>query len=468
MSDDLENKKRLDEAFEKAGEIREKISDNISDLIVFDIYEDARKIAESVIVRSEKSSFDWQTKLDDLLTSRLFGYPIMILLLGMIFWLTIVGANYPSEILSNGFFFLQQRLEELFLYLNIPSYITGILITGVYGTTATVVSVMLPPMAIFFPLFTFLEDVGYLPRLAFNLDNVFKKCKACGKQSLTMCMGFGCNAAGIVACRIIDSPRERLIAIITNNFSPCNGRFPTLIAISSIFIAGSVSDFYNTLISAFSVTVIILLGIAATFLISYLLSITILKGESSSNVLELPPYRKANIKEIIYRSIVDRTLFVLKRAILMAAPIGAIIYILANTSIGNQSVLIYFAALLDHFAYYLGLDGIILLAFVLGLPANEIVLPIMLMLYLATGQMVEVDSLLELGLILQENNWTLLTAINTMLFCLCHYPCSTALLTIYKETGSSKWTLVSFLIPTFLGIFVCFVTASIAHLFLGF
>jgi ferrous iron transport protein B len=322
---------------------------------------------------------------------------------------------------------------------------------------------MLPPMAIFFPLFTLLEDFGYLPRVAFNLDHHFKKAKACGKQALTMCMGFGCNAAGIIACRIIDSPRERLIAMLTNNFVPCNGRFPTLIAIAALFLVGSSYTAFETVIVAFAVTSMVLIGIAFTFLISWALSHTILKGVPSSLVLELPPYRKPQIGGVIYRSIIDRTIFVLRRAVIMAAPAGAVIWILANIYIGELSIISHLGILLDPIGYALGMDGFILLAFILGLPANEIVIPIILMCYLSVGQMTDFASLAQLGEILTANGWTWLTAVCTMLFCLLHWPCSTTLLTIYKEAGSFKWSSLAFIIPTVVGIVVCFVMATVAR-----
>lgn len=434
-----------------------------SDQIVSDIYANAEKIVQKAVCQGGSSKAAWDTRLDDIVTSRLYGYPIMLLLLGVVFWITIEGANVPSGLLADAFFSFQDQLSAWFELAGAPDWLHGILVLGMYRGLAWVVSVMLPPMAIFFPLFTLLEDLGYLPRVAFNMDSFFKKCKACGKQALTMCMGFGCNAAGIVSCRIIDSPRERLIAILTNNFVPCNGRFPTLIAIAAIFI-GSLAPGLETLVAAATITLLVVLGIGVTFAVSWLLSHTLLKGEPSSLVLELPPYRPPQIGSILYRSMIDRTLFVLKRAVIMAAPAGAITWVLANVYIGDMSILAQFAAWLQPLGYAIGLDGFILLAFILGLPANEIVVPILLMSYLSAGQMLEVETLEELGQILVNNGWTWLTAVCAMLFCLLHWPCTTTLLSTYKESGSKKWTLLAFLIPTVLAFAVCFGVAQSARL----
>ncbi|WP_312644243.1 ferrous iron transport protein B [Hydrogenoanaerobacterium sp.] len=406
-------------------------------------------------------------KLDRIFTSKWTGIPVMLILLLAIFWITITGANYPSQMLSNGLFWLQDRLTEFFVWLGTPEWVHGALVLGVYRVLAWVVAVMLPPMAIFFPLFTLLEDSGYLPRVAFNLDKSFKKCCACGKQALTMCMGFGCNAAGIVGARIIDSPRERLIAIITNNFVPCNGRFPTLIAIITMFFVGTAGGVGRSLLSTLLLTGVVVLGVLMTFIISRLLSQTILKGIPSSFTLELPPYRRPQIGKVIVRSIFDRTLFVLGRAIAVAAPAGLIIWIMANVMIGDASLLSHCANFLDPFARLLGLDGVILMAFILGFPANEIVIPIIIMAYMATGSILELDNLSELKALLVNNGWTWLTAVCTMLFSLMHWPCSTTCLTIKKETQSLKWTAVSFLVPTVTGILVCFVFAGTMRL-LGF
>ena len=385
----------------------------------------------------------------------------MLLLLGVIFWITIQGANYPSSLLSDLLFGLQDKLTDLFNYLGAPDWLHGVLVLGMYRTLAWVVSVMLPPMAIFFPLFTLLEDLGYLPRVAFNMDHLFKKACAHGKQCLSMCMGFGCNAAGVVGCRIIESPRERMIAILTNNFVPCNGRFPTLIAIATIFFATATNVFTNSLIQALAIAIIIVIGIGITLLVSYILSKTLLKGIPSSFTLELPPYRVPKIGRILYSSILDRTLFVLGRAIAVAAPAGAITWILANIYIGDASIMAHIANFLQPIGEFIGLDGFILMAFIVGLPANEIVLPILLMGYLATGSMNDFSSLESLRNILINNNWTMLTALNTMLFSLLHWPCATTLFTIKKETGSKKWTFVAFILPTAIAFLVCFITKTI-------
>lgn len=405
-------------------------------------------------------------KIDSVLTSKIFGIPIMLALLSVIFWITIEGANIPSQILSTFLFGIEDRLTDYFTWAGAPPWIHGLLVMGIYRTLAWVVSVMLPPMAIFFPLFTLLEDLGYLPRVAFNLDNFFKKACAHGKQTLTMCMGFGCNAAGIIGCRIIDSPRERLIATITNNFVPCNGRFPTLIAIITMFFTGVVVGPYKSILSTLLLTGIIILGVIMTLVISKILSKTILKGLPSSFALELPPYRKPQIGKVIVRSVFDRTLFVLGRALLIAAPAGMVIWILANIHVGSLSLLAHCAGLLDPFANLIGLDGYILMAFILGFPANEIVVPIIIMSYMATGSISEFESLDELRELLVSNGWTWLTALCVMLFSLMHWPCGTTCMTIKKETQSWKWTLVSFLLPTITGILICFIVANTVR-FLG-
>jgi len=329
-----------------------------------------------------------------------------------------------------------------------------------YKTLAWVVSVMLPPMAIFFPLFTLLEDLGYLPRVAFNLDRLFKMCGTHGKQVLSMCMGFGCNAAGIISCRIIDSPREKLIAIVTNNFVPCNGRFPTLIAVAMIFMGGLTASSGGTFIATTVVMGMVLIGIAITLITSFLLSKTLLKGVPSSFTLELPPFRKPQLGRIIIHSILDRTIFVLARAMVVAAPAGLIIWILANVHLADQSILALGASYLDPFARAIGLDGFILIAFILGLPANEIVLPILIMAYLSSGAMLELDSLQDMGNLFIKHGWTWLTALCTMLFSLLHFPCGTTLWTIARETKSVKWTLLAFLIPTSIAVVVCFLVAQ--------
>jgi len=441
------------------------ISDDLlRDKVVSSIVSTAEKICTKVVSIENKKYNSFDLKVDSILTSRLFGIPIMIGLLGIIFWLTIAGANLPSQMIATLLFWIEDRLTDFFMWAVAPSWLHGLLVLGMYRTLAWVVSVMLPPMAIFFPLFTLLEDLGYLPRVAFNLDNFFKKACAHGKQALTMCMGFGCNAAGIIGCRIIDSPRERLIAIITNNFVPCNGRFPTLIAIITMFFAGFVAGPGQTVVSTLLLTGVIVLGVVMTLLISRILSKTILKGLPSSFTLELPPYRKPQIGRIIIRSVLDRTLFVLGRAVLIAAPAGLVIWIMANIHVGDLSLLSHCAGFLDPFARLLGLDGYILMAFILGFPANEIVVPIIIMCYMASGSILELDNLSELRELLVSNGWTWLTAVCVMLFSLMHWPCGTTCLTIKKESQSLKWTLVSFLVPTITGMTVCFVVANLARL----
>lgn len=437
---------------------------NFRDNVVSSIISNAEKVNKRVCEYKNSKYNERDRKIDKILTSKKFGIPIMLAFLGVIFWITITGANYPSELLSKLFSFLQEKLYILFEQWNAPDWLTGVLVTGMFQTTGWVISVMLPPMMIFFPLFTLLEDLGYLPRIAFNLDKCFKKCCGTGKQALTMCMGFGCNAAGVVGCRIIDSPRERLIAILTNAFVPCNGRFPFLITIAMIFVGGYFSGMFQSIISTLVVLLVILLGIFLTLVISKILSKTVLKGVPSSFILELPPYRKPQIGKILVRSIFDRTLFVLGRAISVAAPVGIVIWLFANVTIGDLSILSYIANFLDPFAKLMGLDGYILTAFILGIPANEIVLPIILMSYMSTGSLVNLEDTYSIGQILVQNGWTILTAINVMIFTLLHFPCSTTLITIKKETKSIKWTLLAFALPTVCGILICFVTTFIYNL----
>ena len=377
--------------------------DLLRDEIVSNIIQKAQRVYEISVKLQDKKYTQLDRKIDKLLTSKLTGIPIMILLLFVVFWITITGANYPSDLIADGLFFLQDKLVELFETIGVPQWLNDVVVLGIYRTLAWVVSVMLPPMAIFFPLFTLLEDSGYLPRIAFNLDKFFKKASAHGKQALTMCMGFGCNACGIIGCRIIDSPRERLIAILTNNFVPCNGRFPTLIAIISMFFAGVIALPYRSFVSTLLLTGTIIIGVFMTFLTSKFLSKTILKGMPSSFILELPPYRRPQIGKVIIRSIFDRTLFVLGRAVLVAAPAGLLIWLMSNIFIGEMSVLSYCSNFLDPFARLIGMDGIILMAFILGFPANEIVMPIIIMSYLCTGTLTNFESLEELHLLLVNN-----------------------------------------------------------------
>lgn len=463
--DDQELKEAIDQANELLAQ-HDINKDNLQDKIVVSFIHSAHLICQKVVHYQKQDYNQRDRQIDKILTNRWTGYPIMILLLALIFWITITGANYPSQWLSDFLFGLEVPFNQFFHFIGTPLWLSDMLVSGVYRVLAWVVSVMLPPMAIFFPLFTLMEDLGYLPRIAFNLDHAFKKCSACGKQALTMCMGFGCNAAGIVGCRIIDSPRERLIAMITNNFVPCNGRFPTLIAILTMFFIGTEATMQNSLLSAIFLTMLIVLGITMTLIISKLLSKTILKGVPSSFTLELPPYRKPQVGKVIVRSIFDRTLFVLSRAVAVAAPAGLIIWLMANISVDGMTILNITSNFLDPFAKCIGLDGVILLAFILGFPANEIVIPIMIMAYLASGSLIEMDNLVMLKSLLVENGWTWITAINVMLFSLMHWPCSTTLLTIKKEANSWKWAIVSFLVPAVTGIIICSIFTMCANLFI--
>ncbi len=451
----------------KAKEILEENNINISsfkDIIVSTIMYHSEKISLDVI-NCKRQNYSVRTnKIDKVLTSKLTGIPIMLLFFALIFWITITGANYPSALLTKFFNYIETKLVLLFEHFNSPLWLIDISVFGLYRTLAWIVAVMLPPMAIFFPLFTILEDLGYLPRIAFNLDNFFRKACTSGKQALTMCMGFGCNAAGVVGCRIIDSPRERLVAMLTNNFVPCNGRFPFLITISSIFFASSALGIWSSIWSTLAVIAVIVIGVIVTLVVSKILSKTILKGMPSSFMLELPPYRTPQFGKILVRSIFDRTLFVLGRAVSIAIPAGIIIWLFANINISGISLLTHVANFLDPFAKLMGLDGYILTAFILALPANEIVLPIILMSYTAGGSLMQIDDLSNISNILISNGWTILTAINVMLFCLMHFPCSTTLITIKKESGSLKWTALAFLIPTFLGIIACMFTTGVYNL----
>ncbi|MGU8532081.1 ferrous iron transport protein B [Clostridium perfringens] len=466
----LYNKYNIQEKYiNMISKIKDELNKNykdelVEDIIIKSIIKEAERIGNKVVKGGEEYT-DTQRKIDKILVSKSTGIPIMIMTLLVVLWITITLANYPSEMLANMFAHGELYIRDFFSGLNLPSWISGILIDGIYVTLAWVISVMLPPMAIFFPMFTLLEDLGYLPRIAFNLDKCFKKCCACGKQALTMCMGLGCNAAGIIGCRIINSPRERIIAILTNAFMPCNGRFPMLISIAAIFIGGISVGIKESFISALTVTVVIILGVLMTLLVSKILSKTILKGMPSNFILELPPYRKPQVGKVIVRSIFDRTLYVLGRAIVIAAPAGAVIWIFSNIMIGDASILTICADYLSPLANAIGVDGYILMAFILGLPANEIVMPIIIMSYLRATTMLELDNLYELKELLVANGWTILTAINVMILCLMHYPCGTTLWTIKKETKSFKWTALSFLIPTVAGIVICFITTQLWRLF---
>lgn len=429
--------------------------EKLLDIIAFTTVVSAEEICRGVIGNGCGYS-PRDRKLDCILTGRVTAFPLMLCLVMLVFWITVTGANYPSELLSRFLFSLEEPLRSFFELIGLPSSINEMLTAGVYRTLAWVTSVMLPPMAIFFPLFTLLEDSGYLPRIAYNLDRPFAKCNACGKQALTMCMGFGCNAAGVVGCRIIDSPRERLLAILTNSMVPCNGRFPILITLMTLLIAaGAGSGVGSSLLTALALTLLILLGIAATLGATKLLSVTLLKGVPSSFALEMPPYRRPQIGKVIVRSLFDRTLFVLGRAAAVAAPAGAVIWLAANIDVGGKNLLITVSEMLDPLGRAMGMDGVMLMAFILGLPANEIVLPIAVMTYSASGSLnagIGTDGLIS---ILTANGWTSSTVICTLLFALFHWPCSTTLMTVKKETGSIKWTVAAALLPTLIGITVC-------------
>lgn len=429
--------------------------DDIRDIIVEGIVAKAQEIYAHCTCLCDKCYSRRDRKLDKILTSKLTGIPIMLLLFGVIFYITISGANYPSELLSMAFSKVQEWLYGLFDLLHSPPFLKGLLIDGMFKTLLWVVAVMLPPMAIFFPLFTLLEDFGYLPRVAFNMDRFFAKSGTSGKQSLTMLMGFGCNACGVTGCRIIESPRERIIATVTNNFVPCNGRFPTLIAIITMFFSTGISLPFRSLVSAGLLLTVIVFGVVVTLLVSKLLSATLLKGLPSSFTLELPPYRRPQICKTIVRSLLDRTIFVLLRAMCVAAPAGIVIWLMSNIMINGESLCVIISNFLQPLGSLMGLDGVILLAFILGFPANEIVVPIIIMIYTASGTLVEYDSLSSLYNLFVENGWTWVTALCTMIFSLMHFPCSTTCLTIYKETKSLKWTLLSFILPTILGILLC-------------
>ena len=433
------------------------------------VFEKAHNISGEVCSIENQNYNERDKRIDRILTSKKFGIPIMILFFCLIFWITIVGANYPTELLSNLFASIEPWLRNIFINISAPAWLISLLFDGIYKTVTWIISVMLPPLAIFFPLFTLLEDLGYLPRIAFNLDKCFKKCCSSGKQALTMCMGFGCNAAGVIGCRIISSKRERLIAILTNSFVPCNGRFPFLITIATIFFSGAIysgETLKSSLISTFIVFIVICIGIGFTFLVSYVLSKTILKGSTDCTLLELPPYRKPQIGKILVHSLVDRILFVLGRALSVAVPAGIILWILSNIHIADLSLLTYVANFFDPFARLMGLDGYILTAFILGLPANEIVLPIILMCYMQAGSLVDMSNIHSIFEILSNNGWTIVTAINVMLFSLLHFPCATTLLTIKKETKSWKWCFVSFILPTVIGIIMCMIVNLIFNIFI--
>ena len=400
-------------------------------------------------VRQPECACARDDRADDVILSRRFGVPLMLLLLAGVFYITLFGANVPSEWLSTHLLALSTPLAGALAKLGLPPFFVSMLTDGLWRVLATVVSVMLPPMAIFFPLFTLLEDAGYLPRVAFQLDHAFQCARASGKQSLTMCMGFGCNACGVSGCRIIDSPRERLIAILTNSFAPCNGRFPLLIFLCSVFFAGSAAG------GALLLTGVIAASVGLTLLVSRILSATVLRGEAVSFALELPPYRMPQIGRVIVRSVRDRTLFVLARAAAVAAPAGVLIWILANVQIGNTAILSHITAFLDPAARVFGIDGVILLAFILGFPANELVMPLIVMGYLSSGTIASGVDFASFRALLLANGWTVQTALCTLVLTVAHAPCSTTCLTILRETRSAKWTLAAVLIPAGIGLALC-------------
>lgn len=461
-----------------SNDLRWSIGEDFHDKLTEGIYADASIIAgNSVQIKGAPKKFRFDKKLDQIVTSRTWGFPIMIFILSVVLWLTIIGANYPSAMLADLLLeTLYPWLKDTASNIGMVWWLSGFLIDGVYLALAWVIAVMLPPMAIFFPMFTLLEDFGYLPRIAFNLDYLFKKSGAHGKQALTMSMGFGCNAAGVVATRIIDSPRERLIAIITNNFSLCNGRWPTQILIATIFIGALVPTQFSGILSTVAVIGIALLGLGFMFLTSWALSKTVLKGEVSTFTLELPPYRPPHFWKTIYTSLIDRTLIVLWRACLFAAPAGAVIWLMCNTNIGDISTAQWMINHMDGFGLFIGLNGVILLAYIVAIPANEIIIPTILMLTVmtvstgiageGTGVMFELDSVTQTAEILHAGGWTLLTGINLMLFSLLHNPCSTTIYTIYQETKSVKWTVVASILPLIMGFVLCFIVAQLWYLFM--
>jgi ferrous iron transport protein B len=451
--------------FSRADELRRNLHGNFRDQLVEALYADAETITRRAVQPLGQSRWDWDQRIDRLITSPLLGLPLMLLLLSIVFWLTVTGANVPSALIAEALFWIEEQASALFDAWGAPWWLTGFIWHGTYRGLAWVVSVMLPPMAIFFPCFTILEDLGYLPRVAFNLDWLFKQAGAHGKQALTMGMGFGCNAAGVIACRVIDSPRERLIAILTNNFVPCNGRFPTLILLATVFVAAAFPPVVASVVAAGSVVMVVVIGVLFTLIVSGLLSRTVLRGEASAFTLELPPYRRPHIGHILYTSLIDRTLFVLWRAVQTAAPAGAVIWILGNVMVGEQSLAWRIANFLEPLGFLIGLDGVILLAYIIAIPANEIVVPTLLMVYMGVGMMTDVpeyDQLREL--LVGQHGWTMLTAVNLMLFSLLHNPCATTIITMWKETRSIKWTTLGALGPLVLAFLVCFVTASVARL----
>lgn len=473
----MSEEKNKNDILTLADELRWEIGEDFHDSLAESIYSDASKIAAvSVIYDDKKPKFDFDRTIDRIVTSRWLGFPIMFLILSVVFWITIEGSNIPSQFLASILVdTIHPALKSFADSLNTPWWLSGILIDGAYLAVAWVIAVMLPPMMIFFPLFSLLEDFGYLPRVAFNMDNLYRRVGAHGKQALTMSMGFGCNAAGVVSARIIDSPRERLIAIITNNFSLCNGRWPTQILIATIFIGSTAPAHLAGIVSAGAVVGIALLGIFFSLVVSWFLSRTVLKGEASTFSLELPPYRPPRILRTLYTSIIDRTIFVLWRAVVFAFPAGIVIWLVANIHFGDTTIAEFFINWANPLGFLIGLNGVILLAYIIAIPANEIVIPTILMLTVlvvgisevggGNGVMFELDSIEATSSILHAGGWTMLTGVCLMLFSLLHNPCSTTIYTIYKETGSIKWTLVSTFLPIIMGIAVCFTVAQIWKFF---
>lgn len=460
---------------ETAREYRKRLQGDLHEQVVEAIYAQAeRLVSRAVSTQGSAPRRTLDQTIDRIVTSRLWGFPIMFALFAFMFWITISGSNIPSALLAE---WLVERghpwLRDLTLSWGWPDWLRGLTIDGMYLATAWVVSVMLPPMAIFFPLFTLLEDFGYLPRVAFNLDALFRKAGAHGKQAMSLMMGFGCNAAGVVSTRIIDSPRERLLAILTNNFSLCNGRWPTQFLMAALFIGALVPAPWSSLAAAGAVTGVAVLGVLMTFAVSWVLSRTVLQGQPSAFSLELPPYRPPRLWRTLYTSLLDRTIFVLWRAVVFALPAGALIWLSANIHVGGDSLAAHLVRALDPLGVWIGLNGVILLAYVLAIPANEIVIPTVLMLTVlvygspeagaGAGVMFEVEDPNLLKQLLVQGGWTALTGINLMLFSLLHNPCSTTLYTIYKETGSWRWTLWAALIPLTLGFTVCFLVSRLWH-----
>jgi len=456
-----------DQVLARAHTLREELGPGLHDRVAASLYSRAAEIAAQSVRVTGRPRVDWDLLADRILTSRILGFPIMLLALVAILWLTISGANVPSQLLARGLFWIHDAWEAGMHAIGAPWWLTGFLVNGVYRGLAWVVSVMLPPMAIFFPIFTFLEDIGYLPRVAFNLDRLYRWCGAHGKQALTMGVGFGCNAAGVTACRIIDSPRERLIAILTNNFMLCNGRWPLIIVLATIFVAGALPAAWAGVVATATVVGVTLLGAVVTFIVCRLLSRTVLKGESSQFYLELPPYRRPAVLRIVYRSLIDRTIFVLGRACCTAAPAGGLIWLLGNIEVGGASLMTHLTQWLNPLGLFLGLDGVIILAYIIALPANEIVVPTMIMAYLSAGRMLELDSLEALSDLLRSHGWTIWTAVGVMLFSLLHYPCATTTWTIYRETGSIKWTVWSNLMPLTIALLACGAVAQLHGLVTG-